>query len=823
MDNVNQMLNKVIVGQKGNYKLIQQLGSGSISVVFKAERQEDSKIFAVKYVSSLTFDGQRKNRYQQNELDISKKIMEIKSKNLIEIFEVIQEDSKDFYIVMEFCDLCDLFSFSLTFWINWQTAIEFGYQIACGINDLHKVNITHRDLKPENIFVSSHKNDETQKIEYNIKIGDFGLSKEGDIFTSTVGTPNYMCPESYQEGDKTKETDIWAFGAILFELIEKKQYFSSHSAVLIYNQIKNFKTYDKQRLTKIDDSDVLDRVNNLIQKCLNFQPQNRIQSVELVQELQSILQSTKALPQEKRHISLKIPTNDFLKNQSYFQSIYYEIQDEDIHKNYEKQQFENKLNKQSLKKVESELVENSPDNSNENKNNYDSQNKKAEYQKQQSSNSIFYDESKQISLSNSKQNKSSDFYKIEKAELVFSKLLSNNSNKNTQEEPDQNQFSNGQQQIYNLLQRRSGENVNQNDDDEQINQSIRIHNKQLDNFEQSNLNSLNRMVNSCNEQSIYPIQEVRNSTYQSNQSDTPITSSYFNQTDTCQTIKQIYNGNDQIQQFYQNADFNEQIQKKEQLNGRQPDQKISSSEQEGNNVEYLKQQSLQQEWNDNNQKQQIYQNTGFEKIQKTEKFYGLHLNQNIAQNELQVFNFEQNGIFHNINANINNIQSHEVDENYLTFVELAIQILQMDDKNNYEIYNNNDSFNLFSSDYQIINEENELNVHVMFNLLRISLGLKKNNFYQELKNNEKYEFTIDKLFQSKKEPNDIFQLETILIKKIKILQYCKEYSDLRDKLFRYKHINKFCSTAKNDQKAKPEDNKIYYFLKNSKSVKFILY
>ncbi|EAR83826.2 Serine/Threonine kinase domain protein (macronuclear) [Tetrahymena thermophila SB210] len=490
MNNVNQMLNKVIVGSMGNYKLTQQLGNGSISVVFKAERQEDSKIFAVKYVSSFTFEGQRKNKYQQNELEISKKIMEIKSKNLIEIYEVIQEDSEDSYIIMEFCDMCDLFSFSLTFWINWQTAIEFGYQIACGINDLHRFNITHRDLKPENIFVSSHKNDETKKIEYNIKIGDFGLSKEGDIFTSTVGTPNYMGPETYQEGDKTKETDIWAFGAILFELIEKKQYFSSHSAAMIYNQIKNFQAYDKQRLTKIEDSDILERVNNLIQKCLNVKPQNRIQSEELVLEIQSILQLTKTLPQEKRHISLKIPTNDFLKNQNYFQSIYYEIQDEEMHKNGEKQQFENKFNKQFIKKVESELVENSPDNSNEIKNNYDSQNQIAESQKEQSSNSIFYDESKLISMSNSKQNRSQDMY-LENVEFVFSKLLSNNSNQNTQEEQDQNQLLNSHEQICNFLQRHHEENFNgQNEENYQKNQSLRKNNQELDNFEQMNLQQL---------------------------------------------------------------------------------------------------------------------------------------------------------------------------------------------------------------------------------------------------------------------------------------------------------------------------------------------
>ncbi|KAL4431871.1 hypothetical protein ABPG74_012683 [Tetrahymena malaccensis] len=789
MNNVNQLLNKVIVGSKGNYKLTQQLGNGSISVVFKAERQEDNTIFAVKYVSSYTFEGQRKNKYQQNELEISRKIMEIKSKNLIEIFEVIQEDSDDCYIVMEYCDMCDLFSFSLTFWINWQTAIEFGYQIACGINDLHKFNITHRDLKPENIFVSSRKNDETQKIEYNIKIGDFGLSKEGDIFTSTVGTPNYMGPESYQEGDKTKETDIWAFGAILFELIEKKQYFSSHSAIVIYNQIKNFKIYDKQRLTKIDDSDVLERVNNLIQKCLNFQPQNRIQSAELVQEMQSLLLSAKYQPQEKRHISLKIPTNDFLKNQSYFQSIYYEIQDEDIHKSEEKHIVENKLNKQFIKKVESELVENSPDNSNENKNNYDSQNQIAESQKEQSCNSIFYDQSKQISITSSKQNRSQDLQNLGNVELVFSKLVSNNSNQNTEQEPNQSYLQNGHEKICDFFQGHNDEN-GQNGDYKYINQTQNTQ-EEDDNFQQNNLNCLNinRVANS-----IYPIQEVRNSTYQSNQSESAISSSYFIQSDTCQTLQQECNGNNQKFQFYQNTDFGEQNQ----------------------NIDFD------------------------EQNQKKEQFNEMHLNQNDVSKDFKGSdlntNFSQSGNQNLLINEKNEKEQFKADDNYLEFVELAIQILQIQHQNN----SNNqgtyvDSYNLKDRN-QIINQEEDLNIYVMYYLLRHSLGYKKNNFYQELKNKEiqsNKQFSLDNLFQFENETKDnlyIFQLENQLIRKFTILQY-KEYKNLIDQINRYKYINKFSIEIQYDQKAKPQDYKkakpqddqILYMKKHSQQIQFILY
>lgn len=67
---------------------------------------------------------------------------------------------------MEYCDGCDLFNLSLTFFINWETAIDFAYKIVRGINDLHKFSISHRDLKPENIFVMSQKNEETDIIEY---------------------------------------------------------------------------------------------------------------------------------------------------------------------------------------------------------------------------------------------------------------------------------------------------------------------------------------------------------------------------------------------------------------------------------------------------------------------------------------------------------------------------------------------------------------------------------------------------------------------------------------------------------------------------------
>ena len=102
-------------------------------------------------------------------------------------------------------------------------------QICIGIKEIHKMKIIHRDLKPENIFMNKNM---------NIKIGDFGISKQlNREITSTQnikGTIDYIAPEILLEGKYNEKSDIWSLGCIIYELFNLCIYYKDKC----YNEIK---------------------------------------------------------------------------------------------------------------------------------------------------------------------------------------------------------------------------------------------------------------------------------------------------------------------------------------------------------------------------------------------------------------------------------------------------------------------------------------------------------------------------------------------------------------------------------------------------------
>ena len=165
----------------------------------------------------INIKGETKEKIQTFE-----KEAEILSKfncdNIVKYYDTFK-DNNNIYILMEFCKGETLKSFIDKYkddiiLIKENIIIKIIKQICIGLKEIHNKKIVHRDLKPENIFINDNM---------IIKIGDFGISKQLDIYHTQItknkeGSYDYIAPEIFYKGIYNEKSDIWSLGCIIYEL-----------------------------------------------------------------------------------------------------------------------------------------------------------------------------------------------------------------------------------------------------------------------------------------------------------------------------------------------------------------------------------------------------------------------------------------------------------------------------------------------------------------------------------------------------------------------------------------------------------------------------
>jgi serine/threonine protein kinase len=266
----------IVLGNR--YELLEKIGEGGMSEVFKARCNKLNRFVAVKVL---------KKEFCNN-ADIVEKfkgeataIAALSDNNIVNILDVGTQDELN-YIVMEYVKgktLKDIIK--QVGKMNYETAISVTIQIAKALDCAHRNNIIHRDVKPQNILVTE---------DGVMKVTDFGIAKSSTSETITntstiMGSAHYLSPEQAKGSFIDCRTDLYSLGVVLYEMVTGNPPFQADTAVTIaLKHLQEDVVPPKNVNSKIPDS-----LNQLILKAVEKDPIKRYQSAkEMIADLQKI-------------------------------------------------------------------------------------------------------------------------------------------------------------------------------------------------------------------------------------------------------------------------------------------------------------------------------------------------------------------------------------------------------------------------------------------------------------------------------------------------------------------------------------------------------
>ena len=275
-----------------HYKILEKIGEGGMGVVYKGEDAKLRRVVALKFLpEGLMKDPEAKERFVQE----AQAAAALDHPNICTVHEIDEAEDQTF-IAMAYIQGESLRDIIGSGALEMDRAVKIAMQIAEGLREAHKRGVIHRDIKPANIILTESE---------QAKIMDFGLAKLvwGVDLTKTaviMGTVAYMSPEQAKGEAVDQRTDIWSFGAMLYEMLSGERPFKNrHDHALLHSLL-----YEEPEPIGNLRKDLPVGLDNIVAKCLQKDPKDRYRDME------SLLGDLKSFSVEYKPDSSRLETAD---------------------------------------------------------------------------------------------------------------------------------------------------------------------------------------------------------------------------------------------------------------------------------------------------------------------------------------------------------------------------------------------------------------------------------------------------------------------------------------------------------------------------------